>query len=92
MVTVSSLTFTSFSFVQVNTFQRQTLLNKIYTTDPNILAQKETSVIKYSYLENQVLETHLIKNCSVLPSASYYQQHILIIVIYFQVEVSEALQ
>ena len=56
------------------TFQRKTLLNKICSYQPNILAKKEFLLLKHSYLENQVFETHLIKKLLMLPLASYYQQ------------------
>ena len=59
------------------TFQKQTLLNKMRSVDSNIVSRKKRQFIKRSYLENRILNIHLIKRLFKLPSASYYQQSVL---------------
>ena len=83
MVTVSGEPFTSFSF----TSRRQTLFNKKSSIGQNISAQKKILLLQRSYLENWILNTHLIKKLLMLPSASYRQQSALII-LYFQLDLS----
>ena len=56
------------------TFQKQTLLNKMRAIYPNIFGRKNLWLLKCSYLENRILNIHLIKKLFTLPSVSYYQQ------------------
>ena len=65
------------------TFQKQALLNKMCSIYPNIFGRKKLRLLKCSYLENRILNIHLIKKLFTLPSASYYQQSSLF-VLYFK--------
>ena len=65
------------------TFQKQTLLNKMRSIYPNIFGREKLRLLKCSYLENRILNIHLIKKLFTLPSASYCQQSSLF-VLYFK--------
>ena len=55
------------------TFQRQTVLNILCSTDPNMWHKKKPLSIKCSYLENWIVKTHFIKDLLTSTSASYSQ-------------------
>lgn len=66
-------------------YTRETLLRKTCSIDPNILAQKETSVIKTFLFRKSDLKTHLLKK-----SVSYYKQSVLV-ALFFQVDLSQSI-
>ena len=63
--------------------------SRIEVPRTNIAEQKELFSLKRFYLENQIIETHLMKKLLTLTWALYYQQSVLI-VLYFQVDLSHS--
>ena len=63
--------------------------SRIEVPQTNIAEQKELFLLKRFYLENRIIQTHLMKKLLTLTWASYYQQSVLI-VLYFQVDLSHS--